>query len=100
MNLRPDATDRAIRLRRVATTPVHAIYCKVASVSGVKIGLLTRYGDNARKWLFELYGRGNIEVVFGSQHNAGIESIFGGVERLLSGKSIGKVIADLLAEQV
>lgn len=84
----------------VVTAPriAHAIYYKGASVRGFMNGLLTPYWDDARTRLFDLYARGLLRVQFDSQRNLGIEGIYDGIERLLSGKSMGKVVVEL-AEQ-
>jgi len=73
----------------------HAIYYKGASVRGFMNGLLTPHWEDARKRLFDLYARGLIRIEVDSQPNIGIEGIYHGIERLLSGKSMGKVIVDL-----
>lgn len=74
----------------------NAIYYKGASVRGFMNGLLTPYWDDARRRLFDLYQRGNLKVHLDSQRNQGIEGIFDGIERLLSGQSMGKVVVDLV----
>lgn len=81
----------------IVTAPriAHAIYYKGASVRGFMNGLLTPYWDDARKRLFDLYARGMLRVQFDSQRNVGLEGIYDGIERLLSGKSMGKVVVDL-----
>lgn len=81
----------------IVTAPriAHAIYYKGASVRGFMNGLLTPYWDDARKRLFDLYARGLLRVTFDSQRNLGVEGIYDGIERLLSGKSMGKVVVDL-----
>lgn len=81
----------------IVTAPriAHAIYYKGASVRGFMNGLLTPYWDDARRRLFDLYQRGQLRVHLDSQHNQGIEGIFDGIERLLSGQSMGKVVVDL-----
>lgn len=74
----------------------HAIYYKGASVRGFMNGLLTAHWDDARKRLYDLYAQGKLSVTFDSQRNVGIEGIYDGIERLLSGKSMGKVIVDIV----
>lgn len=74
----------------------NSIYYKSASVRGFMNGLLTQYWDDARERLFKLYEDGKLKVHFDQQHFTGIEGIFDGVERLLSGRSSGKVIVDLV----
>ena len=73
----------------------HAIYYKGASVRGFMNGLLTPYWDDARRRLFDLHARGQLAVHLDSQANCGIAGVYAGVERLLSGRSTGKVIVDL-----
>lgn len=81
----------------IVTAPriAHAIYYKGASVRGFMNGLLTPHWDDARRRLFDLYQRGKLRVHLDSQRNQGIEGVFDGVERLLSGQSMGKVVVDL-----
>lgn len=74
----------------------HAIYYKGASVRGFMNGLLVPHWDDARARLFKLYEDGKLRVQFDSQRNVGLEGIYDGVERLLSGKSMGKVIVDIV----
>lgn len=81
----------------IVTAPriAHAIYYKGASVRGFMNGLLTPYWDDARRRLFDLYQRDKLHVHLDSQRNQGIKGIFDGIERLLSGQSMGKVVVDL-----
>lgn len=83
----------------VVTGPriAHAIYYKGASVRGFMNGLLTEHWGEARAQLFDLYAQGKLTVHFDDQPNLGIEGVFDAVERLLSGRSTGKVIVDLAA---
>ncbi|WP_443478840.1 zinc-binding dehydrogenase [Novosphingobium aerophilum] len=76
----------------------HAIYYKGASVRGFMNGLLTPHWADARERLFDLYAQGRIKVRFDDQPNIGIEGVFGAVERLLSGRSMGKVVVDLAGQ--
>lgn len=76
----------------------HAIYYKGASVRGFMNGLLTPHWADARERLFDLYAQGRIKVRFDDQPNLGIEGVFGAVERLLSGRSTGKVVVDLAGQ--
>lgn len=77
----------------------HAIYYKGASVRGFMNGLLTPHWADARERLFDLYAQGRIKVRFDDQPNLGIEGVFGAVERLLSGRSTGKVVVDLAGQE-
>jgi len=80
----------------IVTAPriAHAIYYKGASVRGFMNGLLTAHWEDARIRLFDMYARGLIQVRFDAPVNHGIAGVFDGVERLLSGKSTGKVVVD------
>lgn len=73
----------------------HSIYYKGASVRGFMNGLLTAHWPDARARLFALYEAGQITVTFDSVPFQGLAQIYDGVERLLSGQSIGKVVVDL-----
>lgn len=75
----------------------HAIYYKSASVRGFMNGLLTEHWPAAREELFSLYQSGKIAVRFDAPDLVGIEGVFDAVERLLSGRSSGKVVVDLAA---
>ena len=85
----------------VVTGPriAHAIYYKGASVRGFMNGLLTPHWAEARERLFALYAEGRLRVHFDDQPNLGIEGVFGAVERLLSGRSMGKVVVDFATQQ-
>lgn len=73
----------------------HAIYYKGASVRGFMNGLLTEHWPQARERLFALYAQGALQVHFDAMPFTGLEGVFGAVERLLSGRSMGKVIVNL-----
>ena len=73
----------------------NAIYYKGASVRGFMNGLLTDHWPAAREKLFALYTAGQVRVRFDAPRFAGLEGVYDGVERLLSGASMGKVIVDL-----
>ena len=81
----------------VVTAPriAHAIYYKGASVRGFMNGLLTPHWAEARVRLFDLYEAGRLQVHFDDEPHGGIAGVFGAVERLLSGRSMGKVVVDL-----
>jgi NADPH-dependent curcumin reductase CurA len=85
----------------IVTSPriAHAIYYKGASVRGFMNGLLTEHWADARERLFALYAAGRITVHFDEPSFTGIEGVFDGVERLLSGQSMGKVMVDLRSQQ-
>jgi NADPH-dependent curcumin reductase CurA len=73
----------------------HAIYYKGASVRGFMNGLLTDHWPAARERLFALYLDGRLSIRFDDVPFQGLEGIYGAVERLLSGESMGKVIVNL-----
>lgn len=81
----------------VVTAPrvAHKIYYKGASVRGFMNGLLADYWPPARKEVFDLYEAGRLQVRFDEEKHLGLEGVFDAVERLLSGRSMGKVIVDL-----
>lgn len=74
---------------------VHAIYYKGVSVRGFMNGLLTDHWPAARARVFALYRAGHIAVTFDKTAFAGLEGIYDGVERLLSGQSMGKVVVKI-----
>ena len=81
----------------IVTAPriAHSIYYKGASVRGFMNGLLTPHWDDARRRLFDLHARGLVTPHFDAAPFHGIAGVYGAVERLLSGRSMGKVIVDL-----
>lgn len=85
----------------VVTGPriAHAIYYKGASVRGFMNGLLTPHWAEARERLFALYAQGKLKVHFDDEAHSGIAGVFGAVERLLSGRSMGKVVVDLAPQK-
>jgi NADPH-dependent curcumin reductase CurA len=74
---------------------VHSIYYKAVSVRGFMNGLLTEHWPAARAQIFALFDAGRIKVVFDDELFSGLEGVFGAVERLLSGQSMGKVAVEL-----
>jgi NADPH-dependent curcumin reductase CurA len=84
----------------IVTAPriVHKLYYKGASVRGFMNGLLTEHWAEARTRLFALYDEGRIAVTFDAARFSGLEGVYGAVERLLSGQSMGKVVVDLHPE--
>jgi NADPH-dependent curcumin reductase CurA len=81
----------------IVTQPriAHKLYYKGASVRGFMNGLLTDHWPEAREKVFGLYRDGELKVTFDEIKFTGLEGIFDAVERLLSGRSMGKVIVDL-----
>lgn len=81
----------------IVTRPriAHSLYYKGASVRGFMNGLLTEQWPAARERVFSGYSSGALKVRFDDRKFRGLEGIFDGVERLLSGQSIGKVVVDL-----
>lgn len=71
------------------------LYYKSASVRGFMNGLLTEHWPDARDVLFAMYEKGELEVVMDEPQFTGIHGVYQGVERLLSGQSMGKVLVDL-----
>ncbi len=74
---------------------VHSIYYKGVSVRGFMNGLLTAHWPAARARMFALHDAGHLQIHFDAMGFAGLEGIYGAVERLLSGQSMGKVVVDL-----
>lgn len=81
----------------VVTAPriAHSIYYKGASVRGFMNGLLTPHWPAAREKMFALYAEGRIGVTCDDVPFTGLTGVYGAVERLLSGQSMGKVMVDL-----
>lgn len=81
----------------IVTAPriAHKLYYKGASVRGFMNGLLTDRWPDARELVFGLYRSGKLRVVFDDTPFAGLDGVFGAVEHLLSGQSMGKVSVDL-----
>ena len=77
----------------------HSIYYKGASVRGFMNGILTEHWPAARERLFTLYREGRLLIRFDEVPFHGLDGIYGAVERLLSGESIGKVIVDLRPQE-
>lgn len=73
----------------------HSIYYKGASVRGFMNGLLTAHWPEARERLFRMFAAGELKVCLDPNHFAGLEGVFDAVEHLLSGASMGKVIAEI-----
>ncbi|MGF7153426.1 zinc-binding dehydrogenase [Novosphingobium gossypii] len=81
----------------IVTAPriAHKLYYKGASVRGFMNGLLAPFWPPARDEVFGLYREGKLKVRFDEEHFVGLPGVFDAVERLLSGRSMGKVIVDL-----
>lgn len=75
----------------------HAIYYKGASVRAFMNGLLTDHWPEARNRLFAMFTEGRIAVHLDAREFRGLEGIYEAVEHLLSGRSMGKVLADISA---
>jgi NADPH-dependent curcumin reductase CurA len=84
----------------VVTGPriVHKLYYKAASVRGFMNGLLPQLWPAAREKLFALHDAGAVKVTFDSVAFVGLGQVYDAVERLLSGRSIGKVVVKLEKE--
>ena len=74
---------------------MHSIYYKGVSVRGFMNGLLTPHWPAARARVFALFEAGHLKTSFDAVPFRGLEGIYGAVERLLSGQSMGKVVVDL-----
>ncbi len=81
----------------IVTAPrvVHKLYYKGASIRGFMNGLLTERWPSARAELFDLYRGGKLKVVFDDVAFEGLDEVYGAVDRLLSGQSMGKVVVHL-----
>jgi len=92
------ATDLDGKPERV-TGPriVHSIYYKGVSVRGFMNGLLTEHWPTARARVFELYRSGHLAVSPDAARFTGLEGVYDGVEHLLSGRSMGKVMVEICA---
>lgn len=86
-------------LPEVVTAPriVHKLYYKAASVRGFMNGLLPELWPRARRTLFDLHAAGGLDVTFDDMEFCGLDAVHDAVERLLSGRSMGKVTVDLQA---
>jgi NADPH-dependent curcumin reductase CurA len=73
----------------------HAIYYKGVSVRGFMNGLLGHLWPEARAKLFAHYAAGRLKIVFDEMTFTGLEGIYGAIDRLLSGQSMGKVVVHL-----
>jgi len=76
---------------------VHKLYYKAASVRGFMNGLLPELWPDARQKLFALQSAGALRVTFDAPEFHGLEHIYDAIERLLSGRSMGKVTVILAA---
>ena len=76
---------------------VHSIYYKGVSVRGFMNGLLTEHWPAARARVFVLYRSGHLAVSADAARFTGLEGVYDGVEHLLSGRSIGKVMVEICA---
>jgi NADPH-dependent curcumin reductase CurA len=74
---------------------VHSIYYKGVSVRGFMNGLLTEHWPAARARVFELYRSGHLAVSADAARFTGLEGVYDGIEHLLSGRSIGKVMVEI-----
>jgi NADPH-dependent curcumin reductase CurA len=74
---------------------VHQIYFKCASIRGFMNGRLTELWPATRERLFALYQSGKLTLKFDSEPFEGLETVYDAIERLLSSRSIGKVVVKL-----
>jgi NADPH-dependent curcumin reductase CurA len=73
------------------------LYYKGASVRSFMNGLLTEHWPAAREWMFARFAAGDLKVVFDEENFNGLDGVQDAIEHLLSGRSMGKVIAELNA---
>jgi NADPH-dependent curcumin reductase CurA len=64
-------------------------------VRGFMNGLLTPHWADARARLFALHEQGKLRVCLDERRFAGLEGIYDAIEHLLSGASMGKVVAEI-----
>jgi len=85
----------------IVTAPrvVHKLYYKAASIRGFMNGLLSERWPDARLKLFDLYRTGQLKVAFDATPFNGLPQVYDAVEHLLSGRSMGKVVVNLAADQ-
>jgi NADPH-dependent curcumin reductase CurA len=74
---------------------VHQIYFKCASIRGFMNGRLTEHWPAAREKLFALHAAGKLRLRFDAESFEGLENVYGAIDRLLSSRSIGKVVVKL-----
>ena len=71
------------------------LYWKAASVRGFMNYRFSEHAEEARRRLFAMLAAGGLRPLLDSAEFVGLEAVPDAVERLLSGKSIGKVTVDL-----
>jgi NADPH-dependent curcumin reductase CurA len=74
---------------------VHQIYFKGASIRGFMNGRLTELWPAARERLFAMHAAGRLKLKFDSEPFEGLEDVYDAIDRLLSSRSIGKVVVKL-----
>jgi NADPH-dependent curcumin reductase CurA len=74
---------------------VHQIYFKGASIRGFMNGRLTELWPAAREKLFAMHEAGKLKLKFDSEPFEGLETVYDAIDRLLSSRSIGKVVVKL-----
>jgi NADPH-dependent curcumin reductase CurA len=74
---------------------VHQIYFKGASIRGFMNGRLTELWPAAREKLFAMHAAGKLKLRFDSENFEGLENVYDAIDRLLSSRSIGKVVVKL-----
>jgi NADPH-dependent curcumin reductase CurA len=81
----------------IVTAPrvVHKLYYKAASIRGFMNGLLPEYWPEARRKLFSLHDAGKLKITFDDSDFQGLDEVYDAVDRLLSGRSMGKVVVNL-----
>ena len=86
-----DGTPEIVIGPRVA----HKIYFKGASVRGFMNGRLTPLWPMARDRIFGFFEQGYVRVTIDEVAQTGLEAVYEGVDRLLGGHSMGKVMVRL-----
>jgi NADPH-dependent curcumin reductase CurA len=90
------ASDLAAQPEIIAAPRVvHQIYFKGASIRGFMNGRLTELWPAAREKLFAMHEAGKLTLKFDSEPFEGLEHVYDAIDRLLSSRSIGKVVVKL-----
>jgi len=93
------ATDLEGRPEVVSAPRIgNALYYKGASVRAFMNGLLTAHWPEARARVFDMFRQGELRICRDARSFDGLEGIYDAVEHLLSGRSMGKVLARIAAD--
>jgi NADPH-dependent curcumin reductase CurA len=74
---------------------VHQLYFKGASIRGFMNGRLTELWPATRERLFAMHAAGKFRLRFDDEKFEGLEDVYDAIDRLLSSRSIGKVVVKL-----